>query len=83
MYYNNGTQVSFTAEEQQKMAKKMLGRNYTTFCGVLNRDAVDAKLLFELANLLDMSASCRRGCGCSGGFQVDGRVLACGASGRL
>lgn len=37
-----------------KEVAKMLGRNYTTFCGVLNRNAVDAKLLFELANLLDM-----------------------------
>lgn len=37
-----------------KEVSRMLGRNYTTFCGVLNRDAVDAKLLFELANLLDM-----------------------------
>lgn len=27
---------------------------YTTFCGLLNRDAVDANLLFKLANLLDM-----------------------------
>ena len=27
---------------------------YTTFCGILNRDAVDAKLLFQLANLLDI-----------------------------
>ena len=31
-----------------------LNRKYTTFSGILNRDAVDAKLLFELANLLDM-----------------------------
>ena len=31
-----------------------LKRNYKTFCGILNRDAVDAKLLFELANLLDI-----------------------------
>lgn len=31
-----------------------LDKNYTTFCGILNRDAVDAKLLFELANLLDI-----------------------------
>ena len=31
-----------------------LKRNYKTFCGILNRDVVDAKLLFELANLLDI-----------------------------
>ncbi len=31
-----------------------LGRNYTTLSGILNRDAVDANLLFELANLLDI-----------------------------
>lgn len=31
-----------------------LNMNYTTFCGILNRDAVDAKLLFQLANLLDL-----------------------------
>jgi transcriptional regulator with XRE-family HTH domain len=31
-----------------------LGMKYTTFCGILNRDVVDAKLLFRLANLLDM-----------------------------
>ena len=31
-----------------------LGRNYKTFSGILKRDAVDAKLLFELANLLDI-----------------------------
>ncbi|MBQ5712817.1 MAG: helix-turn-helix transcriptional regulator [Oscillospiraceae bacterium] len=32
----------------------LLGRNYTTLSGVLKRDAVDAKLLFQLANLLDI-----------------------------
>ena len=37
-----------------KEVSKALGRNYTTFSGILNRDAVDAKLLFELANLLDI-----------------------------
>ena len=31
-----------------------LDMKYTTFSGILNRDAVDAKLLFELANLLDI-----------------------------
>lgn len=31
-----------------------LGINYKTFDGILNRDAVDAKLLFQLANLLDI-----------------------------
>lgn len=31
-----------------------VGEKYTTFCGILNRDAVDAKLLFKLANLLDI-----------------------------
>ncbi len=33
-----------------KQVAKALGRNYTTFCGILNRNAVDAELLFELAN---------------------------------
>lgn len=37
-----------------KEVAEALGRNYTTFSGILNRDAVDAKLLFELANLLDI-----------------------------
>ena len=37
-----------------KEVSEALGRNYTTFSGILNRDAVDAKLLFELANLLDI-----------------------------
>lgn len=37
----------------QQVADK-LGMNYKTFDGILNRDAVDAKLLFELANLLDI-----------------------------
>ena len=37
-----------------KQVAKALGRNYTTFCGVLNRDAVDAELLFALANYLDI-----------------------------
>lgn len=31
-----------------------LDMNYKTFDGILNRDAVDAKLLFQLANLLDI-----------------------------
>lgn len=31
-----------------------LGINYKTFDGILNRDVVDAKLLFMLANLLDI-----------------------------
>lgn len=31
-----------------------LGRNYKTLVGILNRDAVDAELLFQLANLLDI-----------------------------
>lgn len=30
---------------------------YTTFCGILNRDVVDANLLLRLANLLDMDLS--------------------------
>ena len=37
-----------------KEVSEALGRNYTTFCGVLNRNAVDAELLFELANYLDI-----------------------------
>jgi transcriptional regulator with XRE-family HTH domain len=37
-----------------KDVAKLLGVNYTTFCGILNRDAVDAKLLFRLTNLLDI-----------------------------
>ena len=37
-----------------KQVAKALGRNYTTFCGILNRNAVDAELLFELANYLDI-----------------------------
>lgn len=37
-----------------KEVSETLGRNYTTFSGILNRDVVDAKLLFELANLLDI-----------------------------
>jgi transcriptional regulator with XRE-family HTH domain len=37
-----------------KEVSEALGRNYTTFSGILNRDVVDAKLLFELANLLDI-----------------------------
>ena len=32
----------------------MIGINYKTFSGILNRDVVDAKLLFELANLLNI-----------------------------
>ena len=32
----------------------MLNINYKTFDGILNRDAVDAKLLFQLANLLEI-----------------------------
>lgn len=32
----------------------LLDMNYKTFDGILNRDVVDAKLLFELANLLDI-----------------------------
>ena len=31
-----------------------LGRNYTTLSGIINRNALDAELLFELANLLDI-----------------------------
>ena len=31
-----------------------LDRNYKTLVGILNRDAVDAELLFQLANLLDI-----------------------------
>ena len=37
-----------------KQVAKALGRNYTTFCGILNRNAVDAELLFELANYWDI-----------------------------
>jgi transcriptional regulator with XRE-family HTH domain len=37
-----------------KDVAKQLGMKYTTFCGILNRDVVDAKLLFRLANSLDM-----------------------------
>lgn len=37
-----------------KEVADLLGRNYTTLSGILKRDAVDAKLLFELANLLDI-----------------------------
>jgi transcriptional regulator with XRE-family HTH domain len=32
----------------------MLNINYKTFDGILNRDVVDAKLLFQLANLLEI-----------------------------
>ena len=32
----------------------MLNVNYKTFDGILNRDVVDAKLLFQLANLLEI-----------------------------
>ena len=31
-----------------------LDRNYKTLAGILNRDAVDAETLFQLANLLDI-----------------------------
>ncbi len=37
-----------------KKVADAVGKNYTTFCGILKRDAIDAKLLFELSNLLDM-----------------------------
>lgn len=37
----------------QQVADK-LGVNYKTFVGILNRDAIDAKLLFSIANLLDI-----------------------------
>ena len=37
-----------------KEVSMALGRNYTTFCGILNRNVVDAELLFELANYLDI-----------------------------
>lgn len=37
----------------QQVADK-LNINYKTFDGILNRDAIDAKLLFKLANLLDI-----------------------------
>ena len=37
-----------------KEVAEALDRNYTTFSGILNRDAVDARLLLELANLLDI-----------------------------
>ena len=33
---------------------EMIGVNYKTFDGILNRDVVDAKLLFQLANLLEI-----------------------------
>ena len=33
---------------------EMLGVNYKTFDGILNRDVIDAKLLFQLANLLEI-----------------------------
>ena len=32
----------------------MLNMNYKTFDGILNRDSIDAKLLFRLANLLEI-----------------------------
>lgn len=32
----------------------ILNMNYKTFDGILNRDSVDAKLLFQLANLLEI-----------------------------
>ena len=37
----------------QQVAAK-LDMNYKTFDGILNRDSVDAQLLFQLANLLDI-----------------------------
>lgn len=37
----------------QQVAAK-LDMNYKTFNGILNRDSVDAQLLFQLANLLDI-----------------------------
>lgn len=37
----------------QEVAQK-LEMNYKTFDGILNRNAIDAKLLFQLANLLDI-----------------------------
>ena len=37
-----------------KEVSEALGRKYTTFCGILNRNTVDAELLFELANYLDI-----------------------------
>ena len=37
----------------QQVAAK-LDMNYKTFDGILNRDSVDAELLFQLANLLDI-----------------------------
>lgn len=37
-----------------KEVSETLNQKYTTFSGILNRDAVDAKLLFKLANLLDI-----------------------------
>lgn len=37
----------------QQVADKV-DKNYKTFAGILNRNAVDAELLFKLANLLDI-----------------------------
>ena len=45
--------IKMRGRSVKEVAKK-LNRKYTTFSGILNRDAVDAKLLFELANLLDI-----------------------------
>lgn len=45
--------IKMRGRSVKEVAEK-LNRKYTTFSGILNRDAVDAKLLFELANLLDI-----------------------------
>ena len=45
--------IKMRGRSLKKVAEE-LGRNYTTLSGILNRDAVDAVLLFELANLLDI-----------------------------
>ena len=45
--------IKMRGKNAQEVAEA-LGRNYKTFCGILNRNAVDAELLFELANYLDI-----------------------------
>ena len=37
-----------------KEVAEALGMNYKTFCGILNRDVIDAEMLFKLANYLDI-----------------------------
>ena len=45
--------IKMRGKNAQEVAKA-LGKNYKTFCGILNRNAVDAELLFALANYLDI-----------------------------